>query len=455
MVDIIRRPARSAVFGNTTATPAAEGRPRVTPPVPGASGAENPLANVFAEQAPRPILAVDSSKNVSYANPWFRTQFNSGQDCVGRAIQDWLRDAPAFLDSLPATGSDRTRTDIRGQPVEIFAFRVKDAGNAAWMLVLGEPHSTMTTEVRARTARIAPAAQTLATMGETLSATTEEISAAIQQVAKGAQDQAQRVEETVRAVKTLADEIHSISEAVKRAQDASAAATTDAKAGQEAARQAIEKMATVRQSVEESMNVVRKLGDRSTQIQNIVGSITNIAQQTNLLALNAAIEAARAGEHGRGFAVVAEEVRKLADSSRKAADQIVSLTGQISADIDQVVDTMGARTKDVADSSVIVSTSLKSLGEIAEAIEATNHIIEEISRATETQRIGAETIVKSVDEVAVIAEETSSSTEETSASIEEFTSSMEELAVIAQELAQTSKELQRLLDTGSPFEQRS
>ena len=89
--------------------------------------------------------------------------------------------------------------------------------------------------------------------------------------------------------------------------------------------EALRQMGQISQRMGEAQGAIVELGRHSEDIQQIVGTITAISEQTNLLALNAAIEAARAGEHGRGFAVVAEEVRKLAEQSRTAAEQVAEL----------------------------------------------------------------------------------------------------------------------------------
>ena len=129
---------------------------------------------------------------------------------------------------------------------------------------------------------------------------------------------------------------------------AGSAATADAaQKGEALMNEAMAKMAGIEQSVLHSAEVVEKLGESSKQIGEIVDTISGIADQTNLLALNAAIEAARAGETGRGFAVVAEEVRKLAEQSREASEQIKERIAGVQRDTAEAVAAMQSGTSEV------------------------------------------------------------------------------------------------------------
>ena len=111
--------------------------------------------------------------------------------------------------------------------------------------------------------------------------------------------------------------IQQVSASTNQVAEQSTQAVGKAAEGGKAVEEAVSQMIQVEDTVITSAEVVAKLGERSQEIGQIVGTISGIAVQTNLLALNAAFEAARAGEQGRGFAVVAEEVRKLAEQSRK------------------------------------------------------------------------------------------------------------------------------------------
>jgi methyl-accepting chemotaxis protein len=291
------------------------------------------------------------------------------------------------------------------------------------------------TDVRETSSLVSTTSDNLASISEEMNSTTEEVSTAIQKIASGAQHQAERIKEVVKIVGDQLTSVEQVVSSAESAADASTKASEVAQKGGDSAQVALQKMREIQAVVDGATEIVRKLGERTKEIHQIVNVITNIAQQTNLLALNAAIEAARAGEHGRGFAVVADEVRKLAEGSGRAASQISVLVDQIETETRKAVDQMENGAKDVSVGATVIDSALASLEDIAATIEETAAMVEEITAATEEQKASAERIVQAVDEVAKIAEDTSAASEETCISTESLTASMQEMTASAQELA--------------------
>ncbi len=200
-------------------------------------------------------------------------------------------------------------------------------------------------------------------------------------------------------------------------------------------------MKRLQQAVEEATSIIKSLGERSQQIGLIVDVITNIANQTNMLALNAAIEASRAGEHGRGFAVVAEEVRSLAEGSKRAADQISRMVRDTESETSRVVKVMETSQETVTGSIQVISETLDSLRDVAEVVNEMAGVIDSISQAAELQKDAAARAADTSREIAVVAEQSAASIEEASATAEEQSASMEEITASVQELAELSEKL--------------
>ena len=204
-------------------------------------------------------------------------------------------------------------------------------------------------------------------------------------------------------------------------------------------------MQSVRDSSEAVTEAIRELASKSEQIGTIVQTITGIAEQTNLLALNAAIEAARAGEQGRGFAVVAEEVRKLAEDSQHAAQEISGLIGAMQEETTKAVAVVEDGAKRTQDGAAVVEQTREAFLTIGSAVEDMNARIEQIAAAAQQITASANTMEQNVGEVAAVAEQSSASTEEVSASTEETSASAEQIAASAHELASNAEALNELV----------
>jgi methyl-accepting chemotaxis protein len=292
---------------------------------------------------------------------------------------------------------------------------------------------------------VSSASQQLSSSAQEMNATTQEVSSTVQQIAKGSETTAQRVQETSRVMEQMNASVTQIATSAQQAAAASVQANDAARKGGGSVQDAVGKMKRIFETVTASAEVVKKLGNRSEQITEIVKVITDIADQTNLLALNAAIEAARAGEAGRGFAVVADEVRKLAEGSARAADQISALIREVQKETAQAVTAMAQGSQEVSEGREVANRAGESLGEIVKLAENVAGMVEQISAASEQMSAGTKQVVKSVDDIASTAEEAASATEEASASTEEMTASMEEMTASAQELADMSVGLRQLV----------
>ena len=222
---------------------------------------------------------------------------------------------------------------------------------------------------------------------------------AIGELAGSAEQQTRSLDETATDVSSMSASIEEVSAQVDSLLTISSETTLTADRGGSAIHTIVEAMATIRTTIEELGGDIRRLGENSAQIGDIVKVIDRIAEQTNLLALNAAIEAARAGEHGRGFAVVASEIRKLADGSVQATKEIAGHIGSTQSVIAQVTDAMFRLHGRVEESVLSTDSASGALREIVTTVMDANRQIQQISSVTRSMSENTFRVIRSIDEI--------------------------------------------------------
>ena len=250
--------------------------------------------------------------------------------------------------------------------------------------------------------------------------TAEGISTSSGQVAEASHRQADSTSSMAAAIEELTVSINHISELARDTEQYSSSAAQLAQGGEARVAEAAREMALISEQTSAAAGMIRSLESRANEISKITEVIKEIAAQTNLLALNAAIEAARAGEQGRGFAVVADEVRKLAERTSAATEEISEMTGAIQGDTGSAVATMDRALPQVERGVELAHQAEQSLREIREGANTTLERIRDVALATQEQSAASTAIAQQVESIAQMVEETSASTEATAASANEL-----------------------------------
>ena len=320
---------------------------------------------------------------------------------------------------------------------------------------IGQLHNSLLTMVKNLRDLIQKTAQT----SEQLAAASEQLSASADQSAQGAQSAAEAIvkitgstveqnEVVDQSFKTVDDITHAINDITAGISDVSAAthrAETATVEGQQGLSVAVKGMSILDQSAKDVSGAVTALYESSKRISEIVEMITEIAGQTNLLALNAAIEAARAGEQGRGFAVVAEEVRKLAEQSETAAQEITGLITENANRIEDTFKVMQQQKEHVGEGVKQVNQAGEQFDRIAGVVSELTEKVDAILKSTDGIKAGSKRMVSSVEAVQKVSNAVHSEAENVSAVSEQQAASMQEIAASSQTLAQLAQDLQRIV----------
>lgn len=205
------------------------------------------------------------------------------------------------------------------------------------------------------------------------------------------------------------------------------------------------KMHTIEKVISENTKLIEALGHKSTEINQIIDTITEISNQTNLLALNAAIEAARAGEHGKGFAVVADEVRKLAEQSQSAAQEVTGIVTAIQKEVNQIITKNNQGVEEVEEGVKMAEETSTSLNTILGKIDDTLATIQQMGDQIETALQLSGLVSDSFEAMSSITVETSIHTETTAAAAEEGSAAIEQVTSSASELSRQADKLRQVV----------
>ncbi|MHC8405310.1 methyl-accepting chemotaxis protein [Pseudomonas sp. TMB3-21] len=258
----------------------------------------------------------------------------------------------------------------------------------------------------------------------TINLTAGQVAAAVQEtqatamhLAQASEHQAQQISDASTAIN---DMVHSIDQVSANAAESSAVAERSveiANKGNEVVHNTIHGMDNIREQIQDTAKRIKRLGESSQEIGDIVSLIDDIADQTNILALNAAIQASMAGDAGRGFAVVADEVQRLAERSSAATRQIETLVRAIQTDTNEAVISMEQTTTEVVRGARLAQDAGVALEEIEGVSKTLAALIQSISNAAQQQTSSAGQISLTMDVIQQITTQTSSGSTATADSI--------------------------------------
>ena len=268
-------------------------------------------------------------------------------------------------------------------------------------------------ELRVLVGRINDAAGRVTQATEIAQQTSAELLAA-------AERQSVEIQDAGRSVLAMASSMSEVSGSANLSAQVARQSLAAAGKGTVAVQDSIKGMNEIREQIQETSKRIKRLGESSQEIGEIVELISDITEQTNVLALNAAIQAASAGDAGRGFTVVAEEVQRLAERSGEATKQIAAIVKTIQTDTQGAVSAMEESTRGVVEGAKLSDAAGQALAEIGEVSQNLAQLIESISDATRTQADSATNVAGKMQDILRVTEQTTAGTQKTAIAVGEL-----------------------------------
>ena len=248
-----------------------------------------------------------------------------------------------------------------------------------------------------------------------------------QNLTNSSQKQAREIANVTSAISEMSKSIEQVAEHANSSGNVAQQSVNIAHKGAQAVSRTIDGMDTIRELIQETSKRIKRLGESSQEIGDIVGLIDEIADQTNILALNAAIQASTACEAGRGFAVVADEVQRLAERAGTATKQIEALVKTIQSDTNEAVISMEQSTSNVVSGAKLAVNAGEALAEIESVSDNLAALIQNITEATDKQTTAASNVTKTMIVIQEITMQTSEGASNTASWVGKLTTLAQEL----------------------------
>ena len=391
------------------------------------------------ENIPSPVVVLNEDLKASYINTvarklageeyrgktcfelFARDDFGSNTDALKRAVES---KAPA---------SSETRAHPQGKTMDI-SYTAIPMLNAQGKISSVMQLITDLTALKAQQSTMMQVAAQASEISNRVAAASEELSAQVEQVSRGAEMQRSRVESTASAMTEMNATVLEVARSAGQASEQTELTRHKADDGSSLVNKVVGSINTVNKVASAMHTNMQELGVQAESIGGVMNVISDIADQTNLLALNAAIEAARAGEAGRGFAVVADEVRKLAEKTMAATQEVGGNITAIQHSARVNIDAMGDASKAVTEATELASASGEALTEIVNLAAANSAVVTSIATAAEQQSATSEEINHAINEINQIVGETSDGMVQASAAVQELSRMAQELNHIMEKL---------------------
>ena len=402
----------------------------------------NEVSNAYTavlDAVPAPLMTCDKSMSIEFLNTAAQGAIGGNKvnaqcaSCLNAEACNSEKCLGQNAMSRKGSYTAETIVNLPGGPadVSVTATPLKNtAGEVVGFLEI----ITDLTDIKAQQRTMLGVARDASEVASRVAAATEELSSQVELITHGAELQRSQVESTATA---MAEMNATVLEVARNAGDAaqhSEQAQQKAVSGEQLVEKAVASINTVNKLAEVLQEDMQKLGTLATNIDGVVLVISDIADQTNLLALNAAIEAARAGEAGRGFAVVADEVRKLAEKTMHATQEVsgsihaIQQSARVSIDeVQEVVSTIRSATE-------YTNASGDALREIVRIASTSSAIVSSIATAAEQQSATSEEINRAIDEISSIAAETTDGMLQSSQAVQDLARTAQELDTVMERL---------------------